>query len=70
MTSERAKRTVRSRHVVRAMLARWKADEKRLEELFGPYDHNDFSDGAEMQRNLGSAIGAACGYLAKPPADA
>lgn len=56
--------TPEQRRSVRAMFNRWNADLTRLQKLFGAYDENDFSDGAEMQRNLGSAIEAARGLLA------
>jgi hypothetical protein len=52
------------RRVVLAMLRRWERDVERLEKLFGSYDENDFTDGAEMQRNLDTAAGYARGFLA------
>jgi hypothetical protein len=50
------------RRAVRAMLQRWKRDEQRLADLFGE-DNPEFSDEAEIQRNLGSAIAYAAGLL-------
>jgi hypothetical protein len=54
--------TAKTRAVM-AMLRRWEADLVRLEKLFGSYDENDFSNAAEMQRNLGSAATAAEMFL-------
>jgi hypothetical protein len=51
------------RRAVRSMLDRWERDVARLEKLFGEYDHNDFTDGAEMQRNLETAAAYARGFL-------
>lgn len=50
---------------VNAMYRGWKKDLRRLESLFGRYDHEDFSDGAEMQRNLGTAVAFAVQFLSK-----
>lgn len=53
--------------IVEAMGRRWQRDLDRLHELFGPYDEDDFSDGAEIQRNLGTAIFYTCGPRVAPP---
>jgi hypothetical protein len=55
---------LKKRVSVRAMQTRWKRDLARLEKLFGDYDENDFTDGAEMQRNLGTALTYANSFLA------
>lgn len=47
------------------MVARWMDDERLLAALFGPYSEDDFSDGAEMQRNLSTAIAYGNGLLNK-----
>lgn len=49
------------------MLRRWQSDLKRLEALFDVYDGDDYSNGAEMQRNLGTAIECARGFLSGVP---
>lgn len=41
---------------VRGMWKRWLQDEHRLHALFGEYTEHDYSEDAEMQRNLGTAI--------------
>lgn len=51
------------RRAVRAMVDRWRRDEDRLSRLFGGYDEDDYSDGAEMQRNLSTAVAYAYGFL-------
>jgi hypothetical protein len=48
---------------VRGMAARWQTDLNRLEQLFGSFDADDYSPGAEMQRNLGTAIAHAHMFL-------
>ena len=55
----------RQRWAVRAMLKRWSSDLERLEALFGGYGPNHFSPGAEMQRNLGTAIENAREFMAR-----
>ena len=53
---------------VNAMLRRWRYDELRLQDLFNrgqPVDGDDFTDGGEMLRNLGTAIAYADRFLAK-----
>lgn len=50
---------------VNAMYRNWQKDLRRLEGLFGRYDHDDFSDDAEMQRNLGTAVTHAARFLNK-----
>lgn len=53
------------RRSVRAMRDRWAHDERRLAEMFGAYEPEDFSEASEMQRNLGTAIAYANSFLAK-----
>jgi len=52
------------RRTLRAMLARWRQDEKRFAEIFGERGP-EFSDETEIQRNLGTAITYAQGLLNK-----
>lgn len=49
---------------VSGMLDRWEHDLRRLEKLFGPYESGDYSNGVEMQRNLGTAIQYARFFIA------
>lgn len=53
------------RRALEAMYFRWKLDQARLEQLFGDYGEDDYSDGAEIQRNLGTAIEYASRYVTK-----
>lgn len=53
------------RRLVRSLLSRWRKDLVTLENEFGPYDQDNYTDGAEMQRNLGTASVYAEGELAK-----
>lgn len=50
------------RDVITAMLSRWRRDEARLEKMFNGGE--EFSDGTEILRNLGTAIAYANGWLA------
>jgi hypothetical protein len=60
-----ARTDVQIKRATRVMKRRWEADLARLEQIFGPYGPGGFTDGAEMQRNLGSAICAAQSLLAR-----
>lgn len=56
------------RRSVKAMVRRWRDDEARLIDLFGEIGgEKDYTDSAEMLRNLGSAIAYADGYLSRQP---
>jgi hypothetical protein len=51
------------RRAVNAMYRNWQKDLRRLERLFSGYGTDDYSDGAEMQRNLGTAVVYAARFL-------
>lgn len=53
----------KQRRAVRGMIVRWQQDLDRLESLFGAYGVDDYSPGAEIQRNLGTAVAHAAGFL-------
>ena len=57
------------KRAVRGIVIRWEKDLERLTSLFGDYSEENYDDGAEMQRNLGTAIAHALRFLARTSGD-